>query len=125
MEKLLFKESLKRLRKERGMNQSELADKLGVSRTTVTTWEKGDALPSLDRIVEIASVLDVDLITLLGREDVFLKDDLLSEYSEQIDYLEKFRAQMVRRGFENYEDKSIFELADLISGILEVLNRKN
>lgn len=38
------------LRKERGMSQEELANKLSVSRQTVSQWETGQTAPSIDNI---------------------------------------------------------------------------
>lgn len=40
------------LRKERGMSQEELANKLSVSRQTVSQWETGQTAPSIDNIYQ-------------------------------------------------------------------------
>ena len=40
-------EKLRRFRKKRGLTQKQVADKLHVSRTTVTKWETGNSLPSI------------------------------------------------------------------------------
>ena len=46
-------EFLKELRKEKGITQEQLADKLFVSRRTVSRWETGSNMPDLDVLVEL------------------------------------------------------------------------
>lgn len=57
---------VKELRKSRGFSQSELANKLGVSRTTVTMWESSGQCPRLETAVRVASVLGCTIDDLLG-----------------------------------------------------------
>ena len=54
-------EFLKELRKEKGITQEQLADKLFVSRRTVSRWETGSNMPDLDVLVELADLYEVDL----------------------------------------------------------------
>ena len=55
-------------RKELGLTQIEFAEKLNVTRQTVSRWEAGTVLPDIDKISDIASLLDVSC-------DYLLKDD--------------------------------------------------
>lgn len=57
---------VKELRKLKGFSQSELANKLGVSRTTVTMWESYGQCPRLETAVRVAGVLGCTLDELLG-----------------------------------------------------------
>lgn len=59
---------LKELRKEKNLTQEELAEKLNVSRRTVTRWETGYNMPDLSLLVEIADFYDVDLRELFNGE---------------------------------------------------------
>lgn len=84
-----FNNRLKRLRKEKNLNQSALADALGVGRTTVTCWERGDNFPSVEVLDRLASFLNVSTDELLGRPpaiEKFKRDDqnvrLLAQYSK-------------------------------------------
>lgn len=54
-----FGANLSRLRKERRMSQSELADLLGVTRNTIGNWECGRAFPQLDAIRAISAIFSV------------------------------------------------------------------
>ncbi|MBQ1206661.1 MAG: helix-turn-helix transcriptional regulator, partial [Clostridia bacterium] len=48
--KLLISENLKRLREEKGLTQSELADELSVTPQSVSRWEKGLAYPDIEKL---------------------------------------------------------------------------
>jgi transcriptional regulator with XRE-family HTH domain len=54
------------LREAKGWNQSELADKSGVSRVMIGKYERADAVPSIDAAKKIADALDVTLDFLVG-----------------------------------------------------------
>ncbi len=62
------------LRDKKGWNQSELADKSGVSRVMIGKYERGEAVPSIDAAKKIADSLDVSLDYLVG-EGVLSKFD--------------------------------------------------
>ena len=47
------------------MTQSECAEKMHVTRHTVSRWESGAALPDIDKIADIATILDTDCDYLL------------------------------------------------------------
>lgn len=49
----------KRQREKLGLSQRRLASLLGVSNNTVSTWEKGDAIPELSRAPRLAKVFGV------------------------------------------------------------------
>ena len=59
---------LKELRKEKSLTQEQLAEKLYVSRRTVSRWETGNNLPDLPVLIEIADLNEVDLRELLEGE---------------------------------------------------------
>ena len=61
-----FGKKLQDLRKENGMTQRELGDRLGYSNQTVSFWESGRREPDLDALVAIAKVFDVSVDYLLG-----------------------------------------------------------
>jgi transcriptional regulator with XRE-family HTH domain len=61
-------ERLKRLRKEAGMTQEELARKAGVAFAAYRTWESGKSTPLFDAAVKLADGLEITLDELAGRE---------------------------------------------------------
>ncbi|WP_274355185.1 helix-turn-helix domain-containing protein [Ligilactobacillus salivarius] len=66
-------QTIRDLRKQRKMSQTELAKILHVSQQTVTAWETGKAEPSSSAISSLADYFDVTTDYLLGRPD--RKDD--------------------------------------------------
>ena len=64
-----FGERIRELRKERGITNYEMATRLGISRNTLTNWERGEKEPhSVEILEEMAKVLNVPLEILLTDE---------------------------------------------------------
>ncbi len=61
-------EKMARKRKDLGMTQTDFAEKLSVSRQTVSRWEAGSVLPDIDKITDIAGLLGVSCDYLLNDE---------------------------------------------------------
>ena len=57
--------NVRRLRRQRDMSQAQLADRLGVTRQTVSGWERGLTYPDLPMLEKLAEVFDTDLNGLL------------------------------------------------------------
>lgn len=51
------------------MTQIELADKLSISRTTISMWETGDSLPRADKLLQLAKILDCTVDELLNKHE--------------------------------------------------------
>jgi len=58
-------EKIQEHRMKNGLSQEVLADKLGVTRQSVSRWELGQALPELDKIVAISRLFKVTTDELL------------------------------------------------------------
>lgn len=56
---------IQRRRKQLGLTQEELAQRMDVSRQSVTKWETGQSAPDLDRLIQLGEVLAVSLDELL------------------------------------------------------------
>lgn len=61
-------EKLVSLRKKYGYSQQELADKLSVTRQTISNWECGQGAPALDKAAELAQIYHISLNDLVGEE---------------------------------------------------------
>lgn len=85
-----FSEKLLTLRKAKNLTQEELAEKLNVSRQSVSKWEGGQAVPELDKIVAISAVFDVTT-------DYLLKSSEIDDLSVKTEMLEKQQEQMLLR----------------------------
>lgn len=61
----VFSEQLITLRQKKKLSQHALAQKIFVTRQSVSKWENGDAEPSIDKLISLAEILNVDLNHLL------------------------------------------------------------
>ena len=65
---MTFAEKLKSIRRQAGMSQERLAEKLGVSRQAVTKWETDAGIPDIENIMAISALFDISLDELLMGE---------------------------------------------------------
>lgn len=91
MDQCKIGEFLKELRKDKNITQEQLAEKMNVSRRTVSRWETGSNMPDLDILVELSDFYNVDLRDIFNgkrREnnmDREIKDTLLqaADYTQE------------------------------------------
>ena len=62
----MFGENLKKLWKEKGLSQQEVALRLHVVRQTVSKWEQGLSVPDSDLLIALSEALEVPVSALLG-----------------------------------------------------------
>ena len=63
-----FSEKVMVLRKKKGWSQEELADKLDISRQSVSKWESGTSIPDIDKIIMLSQLFAVSTDYLLKEE---------------------------------------------------------
>lgn len=71
---LLFGVRLKELRKNKGLTQIQLAEKVGVNQSTFANWESGRRVPLFRTVIELAKLLGASLDYLFGLDDGSAKD---------------------------------------------------
>ena len=62
----MLNEQIRELRNIRGISQIQLANKLGVTKQSVSNWENDNILPSIEMLVKIANFFEVSTDYLLG-----------------------------------------------------------
>lgn len=82
-----FSETLARLRRENKMTQAELASRLGISKSAVSMYERGNREPELDLLQAMADLFGVSVNAMLGRPD----PELVNADPELTGYLEQLR----------------------------------
>ena len=65
-----FNQKLQKLRKEKGLTQEELAQKLFVSRTAISKWESAKGYPNIDSLKEISKFFSVTIDELLSGDEI-------------------------------------------------------
>ena len=64
----IFSDNLKLLRKGRGLSQTKLAEKIGITKQSVINYEKGATFPTGNRLQKLLDALDVSAEQLLGKD---------------------------------------------------------
>ena len=72
---------IKRLRNARKMTQSEFAERLGVTKSAVSSYENGSRLPSYDVLIKISRIFNITIDSLLtdDRNGIYLSTEMLTE----------------------------------------------
>ncbi|MBQ9467732.1 MAG: helix-turn-helix transcriptional regulator [Clostridia bacterium] len=116
---------IRRLRRERGMTQEELAEILGVTFQAVSKWENDAGMPDISQVVPLARVFGVSTDTLFGvsdkndREEVMkiLKEaqSCLSKPLNSKDLLRKYR--ILQEGLKQYPNDTVILTQCLETGL--------
>lgn len=95
MDQIKIGNFIKELRKEKGLTQEELAEKLNTYRRTISRWETGRNLPDIDVMLELTEFFDVELIELIDgerKESISIKESSI----KVADYSEEFKRKLTR-----------------------------
>ena len=86
------------IRKEKGLTQSQIAEKIHVTDKAVSKWERGAGLPDINNIEALAEALDVSLTELIQckkQEDCFIKTEDVSNIIRAAFDILKYQKQML------------------------------
>ena len=123
-----FNNKLYELRKQKGFSQEELANRLNVSRQTISKWEVGESTPDMEKLVAISDLFEMSLDELVKGEEPKLaepseqivKSELYSDIKEQVltvDNKKKAKKGIKIAGII----LGIFVLIDVISFVIYVI----
>ena len=119
MESKKLGEHIAKLRRERHMTQTELADRLYITEKAVSKWECGNGFPDLDNIGKLAALFDISIDELLQAKE---KDKSETVSEEQILQLQEGNSPLINC----YEDIVVY--SSYMNSPLEALpvsQRKN
>ena len=81
----MLHENLKKLRKQKGFTQEELAGQLHVVRQTVSKWEQGLSVPDAQTVSRLAEIYEVPVSDLLGTVTIpDHREDAIAQELEKI-----------------------------------------
>lgn len=112
-----FNNKLYNLRKQKGFSQEELANRLNVSRQTVSKWELGDSTPDMEKLIAISDLFEVSL-------DELVKDKVPSNIGEapaKSEILDELK-QKVFTDENKRKAKRGLKIAAIILGIIFLLD---
>lgn len=95
---MILADKIINLRKKSGMSQEELADKLGVSRQSVSKWEQAQSVPDINKIIAISEIFNIST-------DYLLKDELEIDNKEICEEVDKSLTKLTLEDASNYINK--------------------
>lgn len=125
-------DNLKKIRKDNNLSQEQLAEKLGVSRQSVSKWESGLAYPEMDKVLQICQMFNLNVDELLNQNIKEVKeskesktsvnkfiDDFLNYITKTIDMFSSMKfKEKIKCLFEQIIVLGLLALVFVIIGIL-------
>lgn len=101
-----FSTRVRELRKKAGLNMTDLAEKLGVSKSRVSMWENNGTVPRMDVLIQLAKLFDVSTDYLLGNDD----ERNLSQSNSRLSTLQRNLGKLSEADLEKAEGmlKAVF-----------------
>lgn len=113
----MFGENLKKLRKQKGLSQEDLAARLHVARQTISKWEKNSSVPDADILIRLAEILEVSVSELL---DIKTESES-SNAAEQLSVIKEQLAARERRSRRIWKAAAVVLAAVVLVNILLIL----
>ena len=92
---ILFSKRIKELRKQLGLTQQELGDKLNVTKGSICSYENGTRMASIEILIQMANIFRVDLDYLIGTDDYVVSDNMenygIRMASEEVELIMELR----------------------------------
>ena len=80
---LLMAKRFAQLRKQAGLSQEELAEKLGISRQAVSKWERAESSPDTDNLIALSRIYGISLDELVRTDSVDTETEIPAEQPEE------------------------------------------
>jgi HTH-type transcriptional regulator/antitoxin HipB len=118
-----------KLRKEKGYSQESLASKLGISRQSVSKWERAESSPDTDNLICLAKLYGVSLDNLLDTEESVEdiaqeKKDLGKDDKDSKDFNFKINSKGIKISINEKEKSVDFDKKDMTSDEYEFATKK-
>ena len=88
---MIFSEKLQLIRKNKGLTQEELAEKLSVSRQAVAKWESGQVYPEIANLIQLSNLFNVTVDYLVRDQECMI--NCAGEPNKKIEQLIEFRLE--------------------------------
>lgn len=102
-------EKLYELRKEKNLSQEEVADKLNVTRQTISKWETNQTTPDFDKIIPICELYEISSNELLtGKKEEKVKEEPIVKETEQKEENKELTKDEIRKKNAQAVSTSVF-----------------
>ena len=117
--------SLKKIRKDRGLTQVQVAELLGITQTSVAAWECGKSYPCARLIPKLAELYDVTISELYGEpptdeHEMVANNDEFTE-SSLSDFILSKQEQDLLRIYNSVDGRTQTQIMQFVYGLEETL----
>lgn len=112
-----FHNKLYHLRKQKGLSQEELANRLNVSRQTISKWEVGDSTPDMEKLIAISDMFQISL-------DELVMDKVQTQIGETPSKAEVVNElkEKVLTDENKKKAKKVLKIAAIILGVIVLID---
>lgn len=107
------------LRKQNDMTQFELADRLSISFQAVSNWERGNSMPDIAKLPELAELFGVSIDQILGKSNAVLTDTAENRAPDA----EAYTDEAIREAAEVMKPSQLEALVEKVDGQESVLKQ--
>ena len=95
----VVKSRLKAIRGNLKLNQSQFAERLGISQAAISQFEEGKRVPSIETLDKIAKALNISVVSLLSDENTSdkEKEKLMHDLTAQLETMNNQELQAMNR----------------------------
>ena len=79
-----FKEKLQLLRTNMKLSQEELANRLDISRQSITKWENGQSFPDIQNLIQLSEIFKVSIDRLVKEKESASFKNIISKFSSRL-----------------------------------------
>lgn len=124
MDQIRIGSFLKELRKEKGLTQEQMAEKLNVSGRTISRWETGNNMPDISLLMEIAELYEVSISEIISGERK--SENMNEEVKDTADVMATYATSEKEIMIKSIRNESIIgTIAIVILAVLEFAGIKS
>lgn len=112
-----FHDRLRAIRLEKGLTQQQLADAIGVTKSTMAKYDRGDLEPNLTNVKKIADALNVSVDLLLGN-DAFVKRMETADLA----FLKSLRDTALKNNLINNVEYKTLSHSDVANKVFDIID---
>ena len=116
-----FVSNLKFIREKKGISQNKLAKMIGVNQTTIARWEDNNRIPGIDKVIDVANMLNIPISELVGKDLRFDESKFNSSTFEYTDEEIGLTVKLIPTNDVNWDSLSDTEKEDYINQAMDAL----
>lgn len=115
-----FAQRLNELLKKNSITQSELAQKMGVSKSSVNGWCKGTAYPRIEKIIDLSIIFHVDPSVLITGEKPYIISVDAERFAQAMEKKEPPLLKRITTSFTKLNEKGQEKAASYVEDLTKI-----